>query len=82
MVRLSFSISLLEHIKIKIQVGKIIKAKLVIGEELSEGDISRSGLYAICKSKTKWPLRVTLFQKLADLWRHDTRKIYEAWLKF
>lgn len=51
---------------------------LRIGDEIPVGNASPNGLYAICKTKTGWPLRVTLFKELADLWRHPTRTIREC----
>lgn len=51
------------------------------GRPLGPGEASKTGLYAVCKSGTGWPLRVTLFRDLAERWRHETRDVRECWLK-
>ena len=44
--------------------------------------MSENGLYAICKSKTGWPLRVTLFYEAAQMWQEPgVRDIREVYLK-
>lgn len=57
----------------------MVRVDLRLGRELAEGEPSRSGLYAVCKT-TDWPLRVTLFPELADRWRHPTRRVRECWV--
>jgi hypothetical protein len=77
----SFSRSLCEHI-VRSENNRTLcylaSAKLVLGKKLGPGETSASGVYAVVKAKTKWPLRVTLFKELAELWRHETRDVYEC----
>lgn len=54
--------------------------RLRTGRDLGPGEASRSGLYAVCKARSGWPLRVTLFAELAGRWRHPTRVVREAWV--
>lgn len=54
---------------------------LRVGREIPPGGESGNGLYAVCK-KTGWPLRVTMFRELADLWRHESRVVHECFLDF
>ena len=78
--RITFSLSLAEYIA-KITNKQVKKVTLHLGKELSVGDTSESGLYAICKAKNLWPLRVTFFKELAELWKSDTTVIYECKLQ-
>lgn len=57
------------------------RVTLRVGAEVPPDRASESGLYAICKT-SGWPLRVTLFQELADLWRHETRVVRECRVEF
>jgi hypothetical protein len=38
-------------------------------------------LFAICKKSNGWPLRITFFKELAELWTTDTTFIQEARIK-
>ena len=52
-----------------------------MGKVLQRGELSRSGLYGICKSDSGWPLRVTLFSSLASWWTEDnSRQIREIYV--
>ena len=46
-----------------------------VGAPVPPGADSPTGLYAVVKAKTGWPLRVTIFRELADLWRHPSRDV-------
>lgn len=60
----------------------IVRCTLILGKELSPLDTSSTGLYAIVKSKTNWPLRITMFKKLAEaLSDGESRKLRECYLK-
>ena len=48
------------------------------GVPVPPGAASPTGLYAVVKARTGWPLRVTLFKDLADLWRHPSRAVVEC----
>lgn len=77
--RISFSQSLIEmmagetHLQCK-------KVRIVVGEELQPGQSSRSGLYAICKKKSGWPLRVSLFKEATEIWADPSRTMHECWV--
>jgi len=60
----------------------VTKVELRLGAVLPPGAASPNGLYAVCKSVSGWPLRVTMFRELADHWRHPTREIREVWVRF
>jgi hypothetical protein len=81
-LRLSFSRSLCQHICDQVDGASVQSVKVRVGRELSPGESSESGLYAICKRKTGWPLRVTLFGELADHWRHESRRVHECRVEF
>ena len=79
-LRLSFSKSLCDHIAEKVIGAKVERVGLRVGGELPPGRTSGNGLYAVCK-KNGWPLRVTMFQELADKWRHESRVVRECWIE-
>lgn len=53
----------------------LAEVSLHVGPPLQPGQPSPTGLYAVCKS-SGWPLRVTLFQSLAEWWRDPTRPVH------
>ena len=59
--------------------GEVKRIGFRLGLEL-HGEKSRSGLYAICKKKSGWALRITLFKELAESWRHPSREVRECYL--
>jgi hypothetical protein len=59
--------------------GEVRAAKIRTGKKLYPGQPSPTGLYAVCKT-SGWPLRVTLFRELADLWRHESRDVRECFI--
>lgn len=70
--RITFSKDLAE--KLAKQTNKVCKTvKLFLGEEIQPTDSIQ--LYAICKKKSGWPLRVTLFGKAAQMWKSDSTEI-------
>lgn len=79
--RITFSKSLAEYIVQTIGFGEVKKIQLILGKELKPGEKSSSGLFAICKAKSKWPLRVTLFKDLAEMWKNYSTCIYECYIK-
>lgn len=81
LLRLSFSRSLCEHISSKVPGSEVRRCLLRVGAVVPPGGESPSGLYAVCKT-SGWPLRVTLFRELADLWRHETRTVRECRVRF
>lgn len=56
--------------------ARVVPGRLSLGPELAPGRPSPTGLYAVAKAKSLWPLRCTLFPELADLWRHETRRVF------
>lgn len=53
----------------------------ILGKELKFNEESKTGLYAIVKSKNNWTLRITLFKELANIWNsHESRKVFECYL--
>ena len=78
--RITFSRSLAWHIKkTSGKRGlKVRRVKLHLEKQLEAGQVSTTGLYAICKAKSGWPLRVTFFKDLASMWKNDTTSIYEC----
>jgi hypothetical protein len=80
--RISFSQSLCKHI-IRSDKNRtacyLASAKLVLGNRLEPGKESGSGLYAVVKAKSRWPLRVTFHKELAESWRlPGSRDVYEC----
>jgi hypothetical protein len=74
----TFSRSLADHIA-GLDAGVTVRrGMLMVGKELATGEESTTGLYAVCKAKDGWPLRVTLFAELADWWRDDSRTVHEC----
>lgn len=59
--------------------GSVHRIQFRLGKELHNHP-SRTGLYAICKKSSGWPLRITLFRELAELWQHPSRTIHECFL--
>lgn len=57
------------------------RVRVQIGSELPPGGTSPTGLYAVCK-RSGWPLRVTLFAELAELWRDPTRVVRACGVAF
>lgn len=79
--RITFSKSLAEYI-VKINgFGYVKKIQLILTKELKPGESSSSGLFAICKAKSKWPLRVTLFKDMAKMWKNKSTSIFECYIK-
>ena len=77
--RVTFSASLADIIAK--QTGKAVKkVKLKMGRTLEPGEQSSSGLYAICKVGSGWPLRVSLFKQAMELWQDSSRVMKECWL--
>lgn len=58
-----------------------VKVQIKTGNELSKNEKSKTGVYAICKKKNGWPLRVSLFEGIADFWRDDSRTINECYVR-
>lgn len=79
-IRITFSRSLAELI-IKEVGGELHRIKLFIGDPIKDGEDSKNGLYAICKKNSNYPLRVTMFKDLAQLWRSDTVQIMNVQIK-
>lgn len=79
--RITFSKSLAD--KIAKQTGKqSVPVQLIIGDKIDDIDQSDCKLFAICKSKSKWPLRVTGFKDLAKMWElPGNRDIYQCYVK-
>lgn len=80
LLRVSFSKSLLEHMRSKVPESEVRRVRLVLGRTLAPGQPTDSRLFAVCKASTGWPLRVTAFRELAEQWRHPTRDVLECWL--
>lgn len=75
--RLTFSRSLAEYVA-RVAGCSVEPFRLVVGPELPPGGRAETGLYAVVKAGSGWPLRVTMFQPLADLWRHPSRRVHAA----
>lgn len=80
LLRVSFSRSLLDHLARCTPGARVIRVRIRLGKPLLPGEVCASGLYAICKARSGWPLRVTLFSALADHWRDPSRTVRECWL--
>lgn len=80
LLRVSFSRSLLDHLASRTPDTRVVRVRIRLGKLLLPGDACASGLYAICKARSGWPLRVTLFSALADHWRDPSRTVRECWL--
>lgn len=79
--RLTFSKSLAEHIACRAKEPfKIERRTFVKGRELSPGEQSRSGLYAIVDRRKGLVLRISMYREIAELMGVDTRYVAEAWL--
>jgi hypothetical protein len=80
--RLSFSRSLLNYIRNSYpQYGhlRLVRVKFEIGEKLEPGQSSSTGVYAICKRKNGWPLRLTALPGIAEAFRDESsRTIHEC----
>lgn len=79
-LRLSFSKSLCDYIAKQVPGTEVKPIKIRVGNEIPPGNLSSNGLYAVCKV-SGWPLRVTMFQELAESWRHETRIVRECWIE-
>ena len=77
--RITFSKSLADYIAKEVDM-KVERIELILTNELCD-KASKSGLYAVCKKDSIWPLRITLFKELAELWTTDTTVIYECYIK-
>lgn len=79
--RITFSKSLSE--KLAYQTGKQSKkVSLILGDKVENIESEQHQLFAICKTKSKWPLRVTMFKDLAKMWEmKGVRDIYQCSLK-
>jgi hypothetical protein len=74
--RITFSKSLAD--KLADQTNKQVKrVELVLGDEPNE----ETKLYAICKKKGGWPLRVTLFKEAAEMWTSNTTEVKSCKIK-
>ena len=79
--RLTFSKSLAEHICSYENNLTVKKMSFILGKKLEFNENSKTGLYAIVKSKNNWTLRVTLFKELANTWNsHSSREIFECFI--
>lgn len=65
--RITFSKSLAEYIAKQVKDTEVKKVEL----HLSEPD-NKTKLFAVCRKDTEWPLRVTMFKELADMWLTET----------
>lgn len=75
--RITFSRSLAELISK--QTGYHVRpCELHLGKELKPNEKSENNLYAICKRKNGWPLRVTFFKEAANMWFNDSTSINEC----
>jgi hypothetical protein len=54
------------------------RVRFELGNELGAGEKSTTGVYAICKKKNDWPLRMTAIDAVAEAFRGDSRVIREA----
>lgn len=81
MYRITFSLSLANLIAK--QTGYLVKKVMLhLGKEVNEKEKSNSNLYAICKSTTLWPLRVTFFKDMAKMWLNDSTRLFECKISF
>lgn len=78
--RFTFSRSLADHVALRSPGTRVVPARVRSGEELRYGARSPTGLYSVCKTASRWPLRVTLFPELADLWRDPSRVVCVCYL--
>lgn len=74
---MTFSKSLADYLARKTG-SEVRRLTFQLGRVLGPGEESSTGLYAIVKASSGWPLRVTLERQLAEHWRHPTRYIAEC----
>lgn len=79
--RISFSKSLCEYLVKMVPDTWLVRVKLILGKVLAPLDKSATGLYAVCKAKNNWPLRITFFGEAAESWRDDSRIVRECFIK-
>jgi hypothetical protein len=80
--RISFSTSLLQHIITTHSQYNHLEVREIsfrLGKELTAGETSSTGIYAIVKSKNDWTLRISLIKDVANyLCDFNTRKLREC----
>lgn len=74
-MRVSFSKSVCEYLAARVEGCRVRPARLQAGPVLAPGETSPTGLYVLAKARSGWPLRVTLFQDLAEHWRDPSRVV-------
>lgn len=81
--RITFSKSLVDLILKDLQGDyRVARLSIQLGDKIDDIDSSKAKIFAICKSKTKWPLRVTMFREAAKLWEDKgVRDIYSCNIK-
>jgi hypothetical protein len=70
--RITFSKSLADYIAGK--EYKVEKVRLF----LTGTPTDSTKLYAVCKKESLWPLRVTFFKEMAEMWENDSTVIQEC----
>lgn len=60
---------------------KVETVQVILSQPIDVSEQSKTGLYAVCKAKSLWPLRITMFKELAELWRNDSTVVYDCTLQ-
>lgn len=76
--RVSFSRSLLDYVAARVAGAAVVPVRLHVGPPVPPGAAGAGRLYAVVKARSGWPLRVTGFPELAELWRHPSRDVREC----
>lgn len=74
-LRITFSRSLAELIAK--EFGYIVRRVTI---HLGEENPTNSVLYAVCKTNG-WPLRVTFFREMAEMWKTDFTRVFACTIK-
>lgn len=78
--RLTFSLSLAEHIARLAGGLSIVRRRFTVGKALAPGEQSASGAYALVDVRKGKTLRLQIDLRVADLLRGESRRVHEAWL--
>ena len=76
--RITFSKSLAQYIVTGTDMW-VEKIRIHLTTEL-DGK-SSNGLYAVCKKDSLWPLRITMFEEMANMWKNDSTVVYGCYIE-
>lgn len=79
LLKLTFSKSLADMLIGLDEKYQIQRFEAVVGKELARGDISKTGIYLIV-SQRGIVLRASLIREIAEMYRDESRRIFEGHL--